>query len=101
MVRRPKKERTCFGSWKKLVVPKASGGWGLKNPFLFSKSLAAKNVWRLLQGKGLWVQVISEKYITPTTVEDWVRNLDKQLHNASNIWKVVNSTFQLVGNWLI
>jgi hypothetical protein len=36
-----------------------------------------------------------------TTVEDWVRNPDKQLHNASIIWKVVNSTFHLVGNWLI
>jgi hypothetical protein len=51
--------------------------------------------------KGLWVQVISEKYISPTTVEDWVRNPDKQLHNASIIWKVVNSAFHLVGNWLI
>jgi hypothetical protein len=37
-----------------------------------------------------------------TTVEDWVRNPNKQLfHNASNIWKAVNSAFQLVGNWLI
>jgi hypothetical protein len=25
----------------------------------------------------------------------------KQVHNASIIWKVVNSNFQLIGNWLI
>jgi hypothetical protein len=48
-----KKKGLVLASWKKLVVPKASGGWGLKNPFLFSKALAAKNVWRILQGKGI------------------------------------------------
>jgi hypothetical protein len=32
-------------SWKKLALPKANGGWGLKNNiFLFSKALATKNV---------------------------------------------------------
>jgi hypothetical protein len=34
-----------------LVVPKENGGWGLKNLFLFSKALAAKNVWRLYKEK--------------------------------------------------
>lgn len=28
--------------WEKIVVPKALGGWGLKNIFLFSKALAAQ-----------------------------------------------------------
>jgi len=41
-----------------LAVPKDDGGWGKKNPFLFSKALAAKNLLSPLQGKGLWVQVI-------------------------------------------
>jgi hypothetical protein len=36
-------------------TPKENGGWGLKILFLFSKALATKNVWRLVQGKGLWV----------------------------------------------
>jgi hypothetical protein len=55
-------------SWKKLAVPKSLGGWGLKKEkasspkiswtlgaekhLLFSKSLAAKNAWRLIQGQG-------------------------------------------------
>jgi hypothetical protein len=93
LVKRSKKKGLVLASWKKLVVPKENGGWGLKNPFLFSKALAAKNVWRLIQGKGLWVQVIRAKYISPTIVEDWVRNPKKQVHNASIIWKVVNSSF--------
>jgi hypothetical protein len=96
-----KKKGLVLASWKKLALPKANGGWGLKNPFLFSKALATKNVWRLIQGKGYVVQVIRAKYIAPTSVEDWVRNPIKQVHNASIIWKVVNSTFHLVGNWLI
>jgi hypothetical protein len=78
LVRRPKKKGLVLESWKKLVVPKASGGWGLKNSFLFSKALAAKNVWRLVQGKGLWVQVIRAKYIDPATIEDWRSNPAKK-----------------------
>jgi hypothetical protein len=34
--------------WNRLVVPKDSSGWGLKNPCHFAKALTAKNVWRLL-----------------------------------------------------
>jgi hypothetical protein len=62
-----------LASWKKLAIPKENGGWGLKNPFLFSKALATKNVWRLIQGIGLWVQVIKSKYIALDIVEEWVR----------------------------
>ena len=31
---------------EQLDIPKALGGWGLKNIFLFSKALAAKVSWR-------------------------------------------------------
>jgi hypothetical protein len=30
---------------------------GLKNIFFFSKALAAKNVWGIIQGTGLWAQL--------------------------------------------
>jgi hypothetical protein len=90
-----------LASWKKLALPKENGGWGLKNPFMFSKALATKNVWRLIQGIGLWVQVIRAKYIALDSVEEWVRNLVKRLQSTSIIWKVVTTTFHLVGNWLI
>jgi len=43
---------------------------GLKNHFIFSKALAAKNMWRLIQQIGLWVQVVRENYIAPDTMEN-------------------------------
>jgi hypothetical protein len=93
-----KKKGLVLASWKKLALPKSIGGWGLKNPFLFSKALATKNVWRLIQGTCLWVQVVRDKYIAPNTVEDWIRKSLKQQNNASIIWKVVIYAFHLVGN---
>jgi hypothetical protein len=35
---------TPWVRWEKIVVPKALGGWGLKNIFLFSKALVEKEV---------------------------------------------------------
>jgi hypothetical protein len=49
--------------WSTLAIPKVLGGWGLKNIFLFAKSLAAKLVWRLLSTENLWTQVVTQKYI--------------------------------------
>lgn len=46
-----------LASWSKLAIPKATGGWGLENIFPFSKALATKNVWGLIQG----VQVYGHK----------------------------------------
>jgi len=85
-------------SWKKLSLSKSIGGWGLKNPFLFSKAIATKNVSRLIQGTSLWVQVVRAKYIAPNTMEDWIRNPLKQPNNASIIWKVGIYAFHLVGH---
>ena len=44
--------------WERIANLKALGGWGLKNIFLFSKSLAAKSVWRLISTKKLWTKVV-------------------------------------------
>ena len=56
--------------WKALACPKFLGGWGLKIPVLFAKTLAAKNVWNLLHGLGLWVQIALQKYIYPLSLLD-------------------------------
>jgi hypothetical protein len=37
-------------AWKNIALPKSIRVWGLKNPFLFSKALVAKKIWRLIQG---------------------------------------------------
>jgi hypothetical protein len=63
--------------WDLLERPKALGGWGVKNIFLFSKSLAAKTSWRLINTKNLWSIVIHQKYIALTSLEDWIRSPTK------------------------
>jgi hypothetical protein len=83
---------------EKTSCPKRKCRMGSKKTLSLLQATSCKNVWRLIQGKGIWVQVIRAKYISPSSVEDWVRNLVKQVHNASIIWKVVNSSFHLVGN---
>ena len=35
--------------WKTLAMPKNLGGWGIKNIDMFTKALAAKTLWRLIQ----------------------------------------------------
>jgi hypothetical protein len=49
---------------EKLSLPKSLGGWGLKNIHLFSKSLATKNGWNLIENNGLWFQIFKGKYFT-------------------------------------
>ena len=44
-------------SWKALACPKFLGRCGLKIPTFFAKALAAKSVWNLIHGSGLWVQI--------------------------------------------
>jgi hypothetical protein len=50
-------------SWKNIAIPKAQGGWGLKNIFIFSKDLSTKNVFQLIQVERLWEEVIRDKYL--------------------------------------
>jgi hypothetical protein len=88
-------------SWKTITIPKSQGGRGLKNIFLFSKVLAAKIVWRLVQGFRLCAHVIKDKYIAPNSMEDYVRKPVKISQNASIIWKIIISTFPLIGKWMV
>lgn len=56
-----KKEKMSFPwtTWKTIAIPKKLGGWELKNVHIFAKDLAGKNVWRLIEGIGLWCLAIS------------------------------------------
>ena len=48
-------------SWKALARPKFLGGWGLKIPVIFAEALAAKNVWNIINGTGIWVKIVLQK----------------------------------------
>ena len=84
-----------------ISMSKILGGWGLKIPALFAKALAAKNVWNLLHGIGLWVQIAIQKYISPLSVLDWIHVTVKKKRCMSICWKAVLWSFDLIGNSLI
>jgi hypothetical protein len=86
--------------WDRLARPKALGGWGLKNIFIFSKALAEKACWRLFTTSSLWTQVVTHKYIKPDSVGDWIRRADKSLSSCSIIWKAVIKSFHVIGDGL-
>ena len=61
--------------WDQIARPKGLGGWGIKNTPLFAKSLAAKLGWRLISTHSSWTKFITEKYISPTPILDWIREM--------------------------
>lgn len=74
---------------------------GLKNIYDFATALSAKNVWRLITGKGLWCQVIVQKYIAPASVEEWIRLESKSFYSGSIIWNATIKANPLIGRWLV
>jgi hypothetical protein len=91
---------TPWVRWKRIVVPKALGGWGLKNIYLFSKALAAKGGWRLISTTSLWTKVVIQKYIEPDSLETWIRRAQKSLKGVSVIWKAIINSFPVIGEGL-
>ena len=54
---------TPWVRWENIAVPKGLGGWGLKNIFLFAKSLTAKGGRILLKSESIWTHVMIHKYL--------------------------------------
>ena len=73
----------------------------MKIPALFAKSLAAKSVWNLIHGTGLWVQIALQKYIRPLTLLDWIKVSVNKKKGMSICWKVVLWSFDLIGQSLV
>jgi len=68
--------------WKRIVVPKDLWECGFKKFFIFSKGLTTKNAWSFIQGKGIWCQVVKEKYIYSNSLDVWFRNSIKSMHKV-------------------
>jgi len=45
-----------------LPRPKGYGGWDLNNLHHFGLALASKTLWSILNGTGLWSNIIMDKY---------------------------------------
>ena len=62
-------EGIALVKWKTLAKPKNLGGWGIKNLEWFTKALAAKTLWRLLQNaEKIWSKVIVAKYCPDNSI---------------------------------
>lgn len=86
--------------WDHIATPKALGDWGLKNTFLFSKSVASKMGWTLISITSLWTTVISQNYIAPRSILEWIRDPNKTYKGGSIIWKELITSFGIIGDGL-
>ena len=79
-----------------IALPKALGGWGLKNIYNFSKALVEKVGWRLINTTSLWTKVVWQKYIAPLSVIYWIQDLVRQGAGISVVWKVVLNSLDVI-----
>jgi hypothetical protein len=83
-----------------LAKPKSHGGWGFQNIFLFSKSLAANTLWRVLMGIGIWHDVIKDKYLSSHMIINWLRSPSFSPTTVSKIWGGLLKSIHLITHWL-
>ena len=72
----------------------------MKIPIVFAKALAVKNVWNIMNGIGLWVNIFLQKYVHPLSLMEWIRVTNKKKRCMSICWKAVLWSFDLIGNYL-
>lgn len=83
-------------AWEKVARPKKWGGWGIKNLYDFSLSLAAKSGWNFINSENLWTRVLKRKYVDPVPLEEWIRNPNKKGRNVSVVWKATTEAFKVI-----
>ena len=76
------------------------GGWGIKNLQLFSRALAEKMGWHIINSQSLWQQVMYFKYIYPLPMVDWIRRPILPLVGASIVCKAITQSLPIIKNGL-
>jgi hypothetical protein len=79
---------------------KIIGRVGTKKYTPVLEGLGKKSSWRLITTYSLWTKVVTQKYIIPDLVEEWIRRPTKETSNFSIIWKELIKYFQVVGEGL-
>lgn len=79
-------------SWPKLTRPKSHGGLGVKRSRDCNVALLGKHVWDIIHNPGkLWVQVLTNKYLTDTHI------LNVGQHRGSTfIWTSIFKALQIL-----
>ena len=87
-------------SWRKIFPPKSLGGWGIRQPYWFNIALCVKVAWRALSGKGLWHDIIREKYMKGLSTEIWIIYRLFHHRGGSLFWRSVCKNFHRIHNGL-
>ena len=74
-------------SWEVFSIPKSFGGWGPRNMEHFNLALLAYTLWNTLFGRGLWNNIVMDKYLRHSNVIQWFRLTIFKDSSASRIWR--------------
>ena len=91
-----KKKKYHLVDWHILACPTSLGGWAIKQLSWFSLSLRLKSLWLVINGKGIWYQPLSIKYMRRLPLHSWLCKKSFSFRVASVIWK----GFLLTISWL-
>jgi hypothetical protein len=87
-------------NWEVLSRPKSSGGWGLRNLTHFNiATLLANTLWHTLFRKGIWHNIVMDKYIKHSDVIKWFRSTNFQHSTTSRIWRNLLKSVHLLTHW--
>jgi hypothetical protein len=87
--------------WEILSKPKALGGWGLRNLYLFYHALSANTLWRILMAPGIWNKLIKDKYISHQSVHSWLRSTTTSPRGGSQMWKHLLKSLSILLHWIV
>jgi hypothetical protein len=62
----------------------------------FTKALAAKGTSKLISRPSMWQEILYRKFISPTSIEDWIRNPKKLHKGGSNFLKARSQVTHLI-----
>jgi hypothetical protein len=92
--------RYHLSNWMSIARPKKHGGWGLRNIFLFYRALATNTMWRALMRRGIWKNILKDKYFPHTSVLTWLRSVDLKHPFGSQTWKNLRNTLPIIIHWM-
>jgi hypothetical protein len=79
--------------------PKSTGGWGLRNLTHFNTVLLENTLWHTLFCKGIWHNIVLDKYIRHSDVIKWFRSANFEHSKASRIWRNLLKSIHLLTHW--
>ena len=84
-----------------ISLPKDFGGQGLKHITLYANYLVAKGIWRIIQDRVLWAQVVKQNDIQPLSIEEWIILPQKSFRNIFVMWKYFLQDFHVISHWVV